>query len=99
MSTRTANAAKTASKPVVKSAAKTGTRRTSTPKPAAAPKTQKSVTLTFDHEKDTPGTFRYAEQGEKDALLVGTLYTKKAATLALFGKQPKGYKVTIEPIF
>lgn len=96
MSTRTANAAKSSTaKPTVKSASKTSAR---TAKPTT-PKTQKSVTLTFDHEKDTPGTFRYAEQGEKDALLVGTLYTKKAATLALFGKQPKGYKVTIEPIF
>jgi hypothetical protein len=88
MSTRTANATKSAAAP------KAPARKRTTAKSPAA---QKSVTLRFDLERETPGAIRFTEQG--DDKLVGTLYTRKDKTKALFGKTPKGYKVTVEPIF
>lgn len=52
------------------------------------------ITLSFTHEKDTKGTHRYAEDGEKGNHVVGTLYIKKKAT----GSEdaPKTLRVTIE---
>lgn len=37
------------------------------------------VTLKFTKEKETPGTVRFAEDGDKDNHKVGTLYVKKSA--------------------
>lgn len=71
---------------------------TTAAKPASKGKTTPVVIL-FDYEKDTPGTFRFSEQGEKDEQLLVTAYLKKARTTELFGKQPKGLEVTIKPIF
>jgi hypothetical protein len=90
MSTRTANTVNTTKSVAPKTARKrTPAKKTPTP--------QKSVTLRFDLERETPGAIRFTEQG--DDKLVGTLYTRKDKTKALFGKTPKGYKLTVEPIF
>lgn len=101
MSTRTARKAAANTGNTVKVGGKSATTKTTAkPKPAAKPaaskQTQKTVTLTFDLEKETPGTHRYAERGEKDAKLVGTLYIRKDKASALFGKAPKTLKVVVE---
>lgn len=55
-------------------------------KTAAAP-----ITLTFSLERETKGTFRFAEDGDEPK--VGTLYVKKS----VFGsKAPDALTVTIE---
>jgi hypothetical protein len=52
-----------------------------------------TLELTFTLEKETPGTFRFKEDGDEDQHKVGALYIKKAA----FGKKgaPKEISVTI----
>lgn len=39
---------------------------------------------TFVLEKETPGTFRFQESGDKNSHKIGSLYVKKA----VFGNQP-----------
>jgi hypothetical protein len=106
MSTRTANKTKVKTGKPSTTGSKPAARKRSTAKPAAT-ETQKSVTLTFNTDKKRPdtqpdsptkGAHRFAEKG--DEMLVGTLYTRKDKERALFGdRTPKGYKVTLEPIF
>jgi len=50
-------------------------------------------TLTFNLEKETKGTWRYAEVAEGPDPVVGTLYVKKSA---LTGDAPKVLTVTIK---
>lgn len=52
--------------------------------------TQKKITLDFEHDKETKGTHRYAEQ---DTEHVGYIYLKKAAAEKL--GNPKALQVTI----
>jgi hypothetical protein len=54
----------------------------------------KKTTLIFNHEKDTKGTYRYAEE-ESENPVVGTLYLKKKAA---GNEAPKKLRVTIEEI-
>ena len=65
---------------------------------AAKAPTSKSKTtgfqLGFTREKETPGTIRFKENGDKDNLSVGTLYLKKAADSAL--GSPDEITVTIK---
>lgn len=49
--------------------------------------------LTFEQEKETPGTVRYSEEGDKDKHSVGKLYLKKAAAKKL--GNPDSITVTI----
>lgn len=50
--------------------------------------------IQFDLEKETPGTFRYAESAEPAERIIGTIYVRKSA---LRGEAaPKRIKVTIE---
>lgn len=106
MSTRTANRTKsttaaTKSAPTVRTRGQKGKAAS---KPAAAKKstekTQKTMTLRFDPDPksaETKGTFRYAEQGEENA--IGTLYLRKAAAAALGITSPDAkLKVTIEVV-
>lgn len=53
----------------------------------------KSFDITFDREKETPGTVRFSEQGEKEKQKVGKLYIKKAADKAL--GNPDSVTVTV----
>ena len=53
---------------------------------------KKIAELTFDHERETKGTHRYAEQGDPDNLAVGTLYIRKSQ---LDGERPDKIKVVI----
>jgi len=39
--------------------------------------TAEPTTLTFEFEKETPGTLRFKEAGDKDNHVIGTLYVKK----------------------
>ena len=55
----------------------------------------KKTILTFVHEKDTKGTYRYSEEVVDDNPVVGTLYIKKKAA---GDEAPASLKVTIEPI-
>jgi hypothetical protein len=96
MSTRTQNRVKVAGK-----AKTTGAKSTTRKAPAKSKTktaTQKSVTLHFDREKETPGTIRFKERpARKDddkSVSVGTLYVKKDSD-ALLGS-PDVLKVTIE---
>lgn len=50
-------------------------------------------TLTFNLEKETKGTWRYAEVADGPNAVVGTLYIKKSA---LSGDAPKVLTVTIK---
>lgn len=54
-------------------------RKAAAPKPASTNNTSGSVTLHFTFEKETPGTNRYREDGDRADHVVGTLYVKKAA--------------------
>lgn len=55
------------------------------------------VQLEFTLERETKGTFRYAEKtaGEFDEPVVGTLYVRKSAFKAE-GKVPQSLTVTVE---
>ena len=80
----TTTAKKTAKAPAKKAtASKTKT---------AATKAPTSVEVVFDFERETPGTYRFKEQGEKDTHAIGTLYVKKSA---LGAKAPSTITVTI----
>lgn len=52
-----------------------------------------TVIVPFIVEKETPGTFRFQEVGEKEDFKVGAIYLKKSTYAAL--GSPKGIKVTI----
>ena len=55
----------------------------------------KYCVMGFSYEKETPGTYRFQETGEKDSRHIGRLYVKKSA----FPKgPPKELKVTVEAI-
>jgi hypothetical protein len=55
----------------------------------------KSTTVSFEKEKETKGTVRYAEQVEEDSpKVVGTLYLQKPAAEAL--GNPESLTVTIK---
>lgn len=82
----------------------TGTKK-STAKPAASrsaggrAKKDAVMELTHSFENETPGTFRFGEDADKDDQAVPTVYIKKDKAVEVFGKQPKGIKVTITPVF
>lgn len=46
---------------------------------AKAAKDWKSFTVKFEYVKDTPGTHRFQEVGDKDNHKIGGLYVKKGA--------------------
>ena len=48
---------------------------------------------TFTLEKETPGTYRYREDGDKDDHKIGALYVKKGA---VSGKAPQSITVVIK---
>lgn len=82
---------------VKKGAAKTKPAATKSTGGRAKKDAEFSNTYSFDNE--TPGTFRFGEDADKDDLTVPTIYVRKDKALELFGKQPKGLTVTITPIF
>jgi len=47
--------------------------------------------VNFKFEKETPGTFRYAEEGDPDQHKMGSVYIKKGA----FKDAPKAITVTV----
>lgn len=53
----------------------------------------KSFTVTFVHERETKGTHRYNEVGDRDSHKIGAIYVKKSA---LNGSTPKQIVVTVE---
>jgi hypothetical protein len=53
------------------------------------------VHVTFDYEKETPGTLRYAEITNEDRGVIGTLYIRKDVAETL-GRE--GLLVTIESV-
>jgi len=64
-------------------------------KTAASKVMAKSTTISFDMEKETKGTVRYAERVEEDGQkVVGTLYLQKPAAEAL--GNPDELTVTIK---
>ena len=49
----------------------------------------------FSFERETPGTYRFMENGDKETHRIGTLYVKKSA----FPKgAPKGLRVSVEEV-
>lgn len=70
----------TAKKPTVKSTSAKS--KTTAAKKTTASRSRKAKvteqTLSFEFEKETPGTARFKEQNEPDNIVVGTLYIKKA---------------------
>jgi hypothetical protein len=53
----------------------------------------KTHNLTFEIERETKGTYRYAEVGEEDSLVARTLYLSKKA---VEGARPEKLAVTIK---
>jgi hypothetical protein len=56
-------------------------------------KKEKSLSISFTKEKETKGTFRYAEDGDDPA--IGKLYLKKDAAEKL--GNPEDLTVTVTP--
>jgi hypothetical protein len=54
----------------------------------------KSVSVTFEREKETPGTVRFKEQADEPQ--IGTLYVKKVTDKKL--GSPKRVKVRVEVV-
>jgi hypothetical protein len=54
---------------------------------------KKEFQVTFETEKETTGTVRYSEVGDKDSHKIGKLYLKKAAAKSL--GNPKTIGVTV----
>jgi hypothetical protein len=61
-----------------------------------ATKKTHSIVLTFEREKETKGTQRYSEVGDKSDQVVGVLYIKKAGDSKL--GSPEKIQVTIDPV-
>lgn len=68
-------------------------RKTKTPTADKAKKPPKSIELEFTREKETKGTQRFAEEGEKTSQVVGVLYVKKDGDKRLGA--PERVRVTI----
>jgi hypothetical protein len=56
----------------------------------------KTITAAFTRERETPGTQRFAEDGDKGEKVVGYIYVKKAADKKL--GSPERVQVTITPL-
>ncbi len=56
-----------------------------------------TITVPFILEKETPGTYRFAEVGEKETHKIGTIYVKKA-TIAALGGNVRGLSVTLRAV-
>jgi len=52
------------------------------------------ILVDFVYEKETPGTYRFRELGDRENHKIGTLYIKKRAFSG--GRAPKGLKVVVE---
>lgn len=58
-----------------------------------AKKVEEFFSVSFAFEKETPGTYRFMETGEKEKHRIGTLYVKKAVYP---NGPPKGLNVVVE---
>lgn len=55
----------------------------------------KQATATFTKERETKGTFVFAEEGDDDKHVVGKLYIKKPAMERLGWDNPTKVKLTV----
>jgi hypothetical protein len=58
----------------------------------------KGIVVEFTKDRETPGTWRFAEDGDKSDHLVGTIYVKNAGLKKIGSGKPESIRVTIEEI-